>query len=153
MAIRRFVTVLITAMAAAVPALAWEFGMIGDQTFWTGMRDTDGKTQLIFFCTQAMPGVIQLQILTQEPGPPEPVAVELAIVTDDGTFGPIAARATSLRGNLSVATTGMDLEAMNAAQSVYASATPFAVTYYESTWHYLGANSSDAFGAVLDACG
>lgn len=153
MVIRRFVTGLLAAMVTAVPAVAWEFGVIDDQTFWTGVRDSDGKTQLIFFCTQAMPGVIQLQILTPEPGPPNPVAVELAIVTGDGTFGPITARATSLQGNLSVATTGVDLEAMNAAQSVYASSGPITVTYYESTWHYPGANSSDAFGAVLDACG
>ena len=149
---------LATALAlvgALVPSSAtgWEFGMVGEQTFWTGMRDMDRKTQLVFFCTQAMPGIVQLQVFTSEPGPAEPVAVELSFTTSEGSFGPIGARATSNDGNLNIATTGLDLAAMNAVQSIYAEAGDVALHYYESTWHYPGANYADAFGAMLNACG
>ena len=143
---------LCTALPAA-PAMAWEFGMVGDQTFWTGVRDTEGKTQLVFFCSQAAPGVIQLQVFTPEPGPANPIPVELSFTTGAGSFGPVAVRATSLDGNLTIATTGMDLAAMNAAQSIYAETGDFTLSYYESTWHYPGANHAEAFGAMLDACG
>ena len=136
-----------------VPAMAWEFGMVADQTFWAGTRDTEGKTQLVFFCSQAAPGVIQLQVFTPEPGPRGPVAVELSFTTSQGSFGPIAVRATNLDGDLTIATAGPDLAAMNAAQSIYAETGEVALHYYESTWHYPGAGHAEAFGAMLDACG
>lgn len=137
----------------ALPANAWEIGMVGDQTFYVGTRDTRGETQLVFFCSQATPGIVQFQLFTAERGPANPVAVELSITTGEGWFGPIQAQATSRDGNLTVATTGMDLAAMNAAQSIYAEAGAVSLQYYESTWHYPGANQSEAFGAMLDACG
>lgn len=150
---RRLTTAAIGVMLMATPAFGWEFGMVGDQTFWTGVRDTEGRTQLVFFCSQAAPGIIQLQIFTPEPGPADPVSVELTFTTSDGSFGPAAVRATSNRGNLTIATTGMDLAVMNAAQSIYAEPGEFTLQYYESTWHYPGAKHADAFGGMLDACG
>ena len=150
---RRLAPALLALSALAAPAVAWEFGTAGDQAFWTGVRDLDGKTQLVFFCSQAAPGIIQLQVFTTEPGPAGPVPVELSFTTGEGSFGPIGARASSLDGNLTIATTGMDLAAMNAAQSIYASAGEIALQYYESTWHYPGADHAEAFGAMLDACG
>ncbi|QQR35073.1 hypothetical protein JI749_11870 [Devosia oryziradicis] len=151
--IRPATATAIALWSVAAPAMAWEFGMVGDQTFWTGTRDREGRTQLVFFCTQAMPGIVQLQILTPEPGPAGPVAVELSIATSEGHFGPVSARATSLDGKLTIATTGVDLAAMNAAQSVYLEADEISLSYYESTWHYPGADRSEGFGAMLDACG
>ena len=150
---RRQAAAPLAVFVLASPAMAWEFGTVGDQTFWTGVRDLAGRTQLVFFCSQAAPGIIQLQVFTTEPGPPRPVSVELSVTTGEGSFGPIIARATSLGGNLTLATTGMDLAAMNAAQSVYAAASEITLRYSESTWHYPGADHAEAFGAMLDACG
>lgn len=135
------------------PALSWEFGTADGQTFWTGVRDIGGDYQLVFFCSQATPGIIQLQLFTPEPGPSNPVSVELSFMTSEGSFGPIAAQASSLESNLTIATTGADLAAMNAAQAIFAEPGEFTLQYYESTWYFPGANRAEAFGAMLDACG
>lgn len=152
---RRYATGVLLLLSALVhtTAFGWEFGVVGDQTFWTGVRDVDGKTQLVFFCSQATPGIVQLQVFTPEPGPASAVPVELSFTTSEGSFGPIAARATGLDGNLTIATSGMDLAAMNAAQSIYAEGGSVTLQYNQSTWHYPGADHSEAFGAMLDACG
>jgi len=147
------VALLSLSALASAPVFGWEFGVVGDQTFWAGVRDVEGKTQLVFFCSQAAPGIVQLQVFTPEPGPSSAVPVELALTTSEGSFGPVAARATSLDGDLTIATSGIDLAVMNAAQSIYAEGGGVTLRYYESTWHYPGADHSEAFGAMLDACG
>jgi hypothetical protein len=152
---RCYATVVLLSLSALLPAPAfgWELGTVGAQTFWTGVRDVDGKTQLVFFCSQATPGIVQLQVFTPEPGPANAVPAELFFTTGDGSFGPVAARATSLDGNLTIATSGMDLAAMNAVQSIYDEGGSVTLQYNKSIWHYPGADHSGAFGAMLDACG
>lgn len=135
-------------------AAAWELGISdsGD-IFWTAAEDFFGEAGLAFYCSLSVPGAIQVQVLIEQPGPDTPVPVELGLDVAGRSFGPIAATAESLDGTLAVATRSDADVVSDAARAIYAEGGVVTLTYYESAWRFDGADRSDAFGAMLDACG